>query len=346
MATSGGRRDRDALVDGLDRWLATDPLPDAGGTVADLVHPSAGLSNETVIVTLSSKARIVVRLPPAVASFPDHDFLLQARVMDLAGSAGIAVPAPVVAEVDESYVGSPFLVMPFVDGDIPGPASVFDRWLTRASLDDQRRAQTAMIDTLAAIGKVEWAGSPAASDLRGATDGATLADEVEWWRRFLDWASDGAPLPRFAAMLDWCATTCPTHTAPPSLTWGDPRLENLIFDQDREVVAVLDWELATVGPAEMDLGWYLGLERVLREMTGGSIVPGFRDDPDLVAEYATALGRPVEHVEWHLIFAVARSICINVRQAAISAAAGVDYLLPGDETNPLLAVVEGWIAAF
>ena len=45
------------------------------------------------------------------------------------------------------------------------------------------------------------------------------------------------------------------------------------------------------------------------------------------------------------IFAIARSICINVRQAAISAAAGVDYLLPGDETNPLLGVVEGWISA-
>ena len=80
-------------------------------------------------------------------------------------------------------------------------------------------------------------------------------------------------------------------------------------------------------------------------MTGGTTVPGFRDDDQLIADYATALGRPVEHVGWHTIFAVARSICINVRQAAISAAAGVDYLLPGDETNPLLGVVEGWIAS-
>ena len=80
----------------------------------------------------------MVRLPPAVASFPDHDFLLQARVAELAGSAGIAVPDPIVAEPDESFVGSPFLVMPFVEGDIPGPASVFDPWLTDAPLEDQR----------------------------------------------------------------------------------------------------------------------------------------------------------------------------------------------------------------
>jgi aminoglycoside phosphotransferase (APT) family kinase protein len=330
-------------VAGLDRWLSSDPLPFARGTVADLVHPTAGLSNETVIVTLSSRTRIVVRLPPAIASFPDHDFLLQARVTELAGSGGLPVPEPIVAEPDESYLGSPFLVMPFVEGDIPGPASVFDRWLTDAPLDDQRRAQTAMIDTLAAIHRVDWAASPLASDLRGSE--ATLPDEVAWWRSFLDWAADGAPHPRFVAMLDWCASTCPTPTAPPSLLWGDPRLENLIFDQDRDVLAVLDWELATIGPAEMDLGWYLGLERVLRQMTGGKTVPGFRDDDEVVADYSAALGRPAEDVEWHTIFAIARSICINVRQAAISAAAGVDYLLPGDETNPLLGVVEGWIAA-
>jgi aminoglycoside phosphotransferase (APT) family kinase protein len=221
---------------------------------------------------------------------------------------------------------------------------VYDRWLTDASLDDQRRAQTSMIETLAAIGRVDWAASPMAASLRGAAP-ASLADEVGWWQGFLDWASDGRPGPRFVAMLDWCAATCPSPTSPRSLLWGDARLENLIFDDRREVVAVLDWELATVGPSEMDLGWYLGLERVLRELTGGATVPGFRDDDRLVADYATALGRAVEDVEWHVIFAVARSICINVRQAAISAAAGERYLLPGDETNPLLRVVEGWIAA-
>src|SRR5215218_7244865 len=126
-----------------------------------------------------------------------------------------------------------------------------------------------MIDTLAAVARVDWSTSAVAADLRGG-DGSTLADEVAWWRRFLDWAADGSPHPRFVAMLDWCASTCPTPTAPPSLLWGDPRLENLIFDEDREVLAILDWELATIGPAEMDLGWYLGLERVLRQMTKGS----------------------------------------------------------------------------
>ena len=328
---------------GLDRWLADDPLPFARGTVADLVHPTAGLSNETVIVTLSSRTRVVVRLPPAVASFPDHDFLLQARVAELAGSAGLPVPGPIVTEPDESFVGSPFLVMPFVDGDIPGPASVFDRWLPEASPEDQRPAQTAMLDPLAGRAAGDWAGWAVGAELRGANSG--LADEVAWWRRFLDWAADGSPHPRFVAVLDWCASTCPTPSAPPSLVWGDPRLENLIFDEHRRVLAVLDWELATIGPAEMDLGWYLGLERILRQMTGGMTVPGFRDDEQVVTDWSAAVGRPAEDVEWHEIFAVARSICINVRQAAISAAAGVDYLLPGDETNPLLGVVEGWISA-
>jgi aminoglycoside phosphotransferase (APT) family kinase protein len=312
--------------------------------VADLRHPSEGLSNETLIVTSTTGRRRVVRLPPAVATFPDHDFLQQADVMELAGRSGVPVPHPVERVRDESFVGAPFLVMPFVVGVNPGPASVFDPWLTDASPEQQARTQDAMADVLATIHRIDGRESGASLGLRGA-GGATLRDEVAWWRGFLDWATDGSPHTRFAALLDWCDATCPEPTAPPSLLWGDPRLGNLVFGPGRRVVAVLDWEMATVGPAELDLGWYVGLERVLRELTGGLRVPGFVDDETFVDRYAAVLGRPVEHLDWHAAFAVVRSLCINVRQAAISAEAGVDYVLPGDETNPLLGVVERWIGA-
>ena len=70
-----------------------------------------------------------------------------------------------------------------------------------------------MIDTLAAIHRVDWTARPSGCrTLRGGA-GSTLADEVAWWRRFLEWAAGRrSPHPRFVAMLDWCASTCPTPT--------------------------------------------------------------------------------------------------------------------------------------
>ena len=65
---------------------------------------------------------------------------------------------------------------------------------------------------------------------------------------------------------------------------------------------------------------------------------------------ATICGSPhakgaLQDPAWHEIFAVVRSICINVRQAAISAEAGLPYLLAGGDENPMVPIVEGWVAA-
>ncbi len=347
MTTSGGRRDLDQVRDGLVAWLEA-TRPELGPiTLGELSHPSAGLSNETIIATVHAgddDQRLVVRLPPMMASFPDHELAPQVEVMHIVTDAGLAAPAPVTLETDTSWLGSPFVVMPFVTGTIPGPASVFDPWLTGLAEPEQRTVQDQMVSVLATLHRIEWRTTPAATVVRGG-DGA-LRDEIAWWRRYLEWAGDGAPLARFVELVEWCAEHCPTDEPPASLLWGDPRLENLILDDSLHTKVVLDWELATVGPAEMDLGWYLGLEQVLRELSGGMTVPGFRPDDDLVAAYEAALGRPVRDLDFHRIFAVVRSICINYRQARISKLAGVSYPLPADERNPLVGIVDSWMRKF
>jgi aminoglycoside phosphotransferase (APT) family kinase protein len=132
---------------------------------------------------------------------------------------------------------------------------------------------------------------------------------------------------------------------PDSLLWGDARLGNVLYDDEGHVVALLDWELATIGPAEMDLGWYL----VLDELTNGFVgrtVPGFADRAGVIEHYERALGRDVVDVEWHEIFALARSIAINDCQARLAAAAGTPYPgVPGD-ANPVLAHLDARISAF
>ncbi len=346
MTTSGGRRDLDQIRDGLVAWC-NEHRPDLVVTgIAELSHPASGMSNETIVVRCgpnpdgSPGERFVLRLPPVMASFPDLDFGLPVRVQEAAGAAGIPVAGPTSFEGDHRWLGAPFVVMPFVDGVIPGPGSLFDPWLTEATEAQRRNAQQEMVRVLAAIAQVDWH-VPALAGLAGNGTGS-LASQLDHWEHYLGWAAGGRSFPRIEALLTWCREHLPAEEPAPSLVWGDPRLENLVFDGDRRVCAVLDWELATIGPAEMDLGWYLGLERILHELTGMQPLAGFASADDVVGDMAVALGRPIQDPEWHQIFAVVRSVCINVRQADISARAGVEYLLPAGEKNPLVAIAERW----
>ena len=173
----------------------------------------------------------------------------------------------------------------------------------------------------------------------------SLAREVAWWVDYVDWASDGEPAARLAEAAAWCAATMPTSEPPASLAWGDARIGNVLFDDDRSVASVLDWEQASIGPAEMDLAWYLVLDELTTHFVKRT-VPGFMTRAEIVERYEAALGRPVRDLEWHEIFALVRSTAINDRQARLAAQSGVDYPGVAGDDNPVLGFIAERIRAF
>jgi aminoglycoside phosphotransferase (APT) family kinase protein len=347
--TTGGRRALEDTRSGLLAWCAIHRPDVVGQGIEQLSHPSLGMSNETVIVQCHPGAdeepgqKFVVRLPPLYATFPDHDFAAQAEVQRAVAHLGVPTAEPTV-EHDPSFLGTPFIVMPFVDGDIPGPQSLFDPWLTDATDVQRRDAQREMVRILANIGRVDWK-SVGLDAILGNVDG-TLETQLDRWCGYLGWAKGELVLPRVEAIAKWCRDNRPPDDPAPSLVWGDPRLGNLVMDENRCVRTVLDWELATIGPAEMDLGWYLGLERVLLEVTRMAPLSGMADLDAVARDYETALGRPLHDPAWHEIFAVFRALAINLRQSAIAQEAGEKYMLAAGEKNPLVKILERWIAAY
>jgi aminoglycoside phosphotransferase (APT) family kinase protein len=343
---SGHLRDLEQLREGLARWWS-ERDPSVDHRTISITRPTAGLSNETLVVTLGTAGgigpgrRVVVRLPPVEPSFPDYDLAMQAAVQRAVAAAGVAAPVPVTLEDDARWLGAPFLVMPFVEGHVPGQAPVLDRWVTGSAPGLQRRLHDRFVDTLAAIHRVDWCRSGLGEVLRGG-DG-TLADEVRWWTGYLGWSGADAALPRLATALEWCSAHLPGPTSAPSLLWGDPRLGNLVMTDARQVAAVLDWELATLGAPEMDLGWYLALDAVMSELLGRR-VPGFPDRAGTVARYEARSGRAVAHLEWHEIFALTRALAISTCQARIARGAGVAYPEAGDGGSPMMAIIERRIA--
>ena len=337
----GAQRDDQELKKGVTHWIrdrgdlvpgagagagATDRASGAALEVTRVTHAAAGLANETVMVELApAHPGLVLRLPPLVPTFPAYDLSHQALVQNALAAAGVPAPAPAVFVADPRWLGSPFLAMPTVSGFIPGPAPVFDAVIAAAAPERQRKYQNGLIDTLADLHAVDWT----AAGLGAVLPGPTAAAALDHWTNYVAWAGEGAPLPILTEALEWCRGTGPPgppgapepagplDRAQASLLSGDARLGNLVFDDDGDVHAVLDWDLAAIGPPEMDLGWYFGLDFMMEQLFGRR-VPGFPPRAEAVARYEERSGRVVTGLDWYEVFALVRALAINDRQQRIA----------------------------
>jgi aminoglycoside phosphotransferase (APT) family kinase protein len=321
---TGGRRDDAALHEGLGRFVEAHPelVPGwAGGpvpAVRSLRHADGGMANETLLVDLGpDHPGLAVRLTPLAPTFPSYDLAPQAAVQNAVAAAGVPAPSPAVVVDDPEWIGCPFLLMPRVLGDIAGPAPLFDPYVTGATPAQQRGLHEALVDTMAAVHAVPWN----EHGLAGLLGGPSLQASFERWSSYVVWASEGDPLPALAEALEWCGHTLPAEHAADAgaavLLWGDVRLGNLVFDRARRVTAVLDWDLAALGPRELDLGWHFGLEFMMERLFGDR-VPGFPEKAEALARYEERSGHTVSDLDWHEVFALVRALAINDRHQRIT----------------------------
>ena len=229
--------------------------------------------------------------------------------------------------VDElSWLGEPFLVMPLVAGHVPGEMAAFDPWVRALPATTQRALYEGLADALVRL----HTASPPEDLPRRSVD-----DELAAWTRYLAWYADGAdPAPVLNEVLAWCADHRPADAPPPAFLWGDVRLGNVVFAGDGTVTAVLDWEMATVGAPEHDLGWWWGLEAMQDQLVGGR-ADGFPSIPELRARYEAGLGRPLQDLPWFETFALFRSAAILTRIGILQQRAGLTPRMPLHD-NPVL----------
>ena len=319
---TGGRRDAAALAEGLARWVAACPELVPGFAahergrsprIESVAHAEGGMANETLLVDLGpGSSGMVVRLPPVEPTFPGYELAPQAAVQNAAAAHGVPAPSPAVVVDDVRWIGCPFLVMPRVRGDVPGAAPLYDPYVRALGLAARGRLHAALLDTVAAVHAVPWQ----EHGLGGVLPGPRLGDALDRWDAYVAWAGEGDPLPALTQALEWCRRTCPSD-GDAVLLWGDVRLGNLVLDAEQLVVAVLDWDLAAIGPPEMDLGWLFGLEFMMDALFGES-VPGFSTRAQAIRRYEGATGRSIRHLDWHEVFALVRALAINDRHQRIS----------------------------
>src|SRR5262249_42909356 len=136
--------------------------------------------------------------------------------------------------------------------------------------------------------------------------GATpFAQQLGYYTMMLRWAAAGRAMPIAEAALAWLERHRPLVEPPATLTWGDARIGNMIF-RDFAPVAVLDWEMATLGPGEVDLAWWLVLERYHTEGVGAAPLPGFPARDEIVALYQDMVGRRVHDLFYYEVWGAFR----------------------------------------
>jgi aminoglycoside phosphotransferase (APT) family kinase protein len=280
--------------------------PGLAGPIAVLQFPS-GHSNLTYLLRVGER-EIVLRRPPFGAAIKTaHDMGREHRILSALVGVYPRVPRPRLLCEDASVLGAPFYLMERVRGVIlrgPRPQAAL-----ALSEDGMRRVSTALVDVLAGLHAVDVEAA-GLSDL-GHPEGYVRRQVEGWTRRYL--AAQTDDLPAIEAVAAWLAGHMPPPAGGAALVHNDFKYDNVVLDPDdlARVVAVLDWEMATIGDPLMDLGTALGywLDPDDPEPTkalpfGPTLLPGNLDRAGVVARYAEASGRDVGDVLFHYVFAL------------------------------------------
>lgn len=314
------RTDRDLgdLQRKLTEWLRPQAIVVTGARHAS----GAGTANETVLIdcdTPTGPQGMVVRLTvPGAEAYLDPDVERQASALRWVG-ANTDVPVPAVHGVDASgeVLGAPFLLVERVDGRVPPDYPNYNVAGQLADLDeaDRRTLWHNALDTVAALHRADT------SSVDFLEPG--LAPLVEYWHRMSDWVGERTPLGRLVEVRDWLEGSVPTGV-PAGLSWGDARLGNMMFAGTR-CVAVLDWEMVSLGGPTVDLAWWLMFDRNHSTDAGVDRLAGLGSRDETIEHWRGRTGLPVVDLRWHEVLALFQLAVLRANAFAGRARAGLPF---------------------
>jgi aminoglycoside phosphotransferase (APT) family kinase protein len=319
------QRDPKVVASILSRWLKTKLGDQAEVEVSDVEAPASnGFSNETILCRThittggtTEDKRLVVRVAPTKhLLFLNANFSTQYRVMRTLADGGTGIPLPRLGwyEEDTSYLGVPFFTMDHVEGQIPADNLPYtmEGWVIEATPEQQAKMWWSGIDALAAVHKADWRSLQLDWLDDPARGKSGIVQQMSYYRSFLDWAAKGAKVPILESTWDWLTAHQPEETGEVVLSWGDSRIGNVIWD-DFSCAAVLDWEMASLGQPEMDLGWWLYFDRQFSDGLGVPRPAGFGSHDETIGRYADLLGRPMQDIFYYEVFSGFRFAVVMLR---------------------------------
>src|SRR5688572_25315027 len=268
-----------------------------GSLSAQLV--AGGRSNLTYLLT-DGRDRWVLRRPPLGHVLETaHDMGREHRLLAALAPTDVPVPRPLLLAGPE-VIGAPFYVMDFADGEVLRERAQLDRLDAAAA----NALATELVDVLARLHRLDPE-QVGLGDL-GRPEGY-LERQVRRWGRQLE-SSHSRDLPELTRLAERLAARIPDSRSA-GIVHGDYRLDNVVVDPVRgHIVAVLDWEMATLGDPLTDLAstlvWWDGMRGLDSPVAAvPADVPGYPGGDHLLAAYARQSDLDLEPLPWYLGFA-------------------------------------------
>lgn len=311
-------------------WLH-EKMPQAQNlSISGMKAPESGFSTDTFLFDVSWQEAgqqrsegMVFRRPPRLPIWPDYDLEIQVLVMQHLEGTSVPVPRVYWLEKDESIFGTPFFIMNRIEGVILPSYPVYHTFGVYHDATPEQRAKIwwGCVEALAKIHLLDWKGL--GFSFLGVPEGGTgpLDQLLDYNEGYLNWVKE-EPQPILEAALDWLRMNryAPEHV---TLCWGDSRLSNLIYGTDFEVLAVLDWEMASLGDPESDVAWLLFLDWANSEATGVPPLEGTPGSEETVQRYQELTGRKVRNLFYNEVLAPfrlamsTRKLWSNLKEAGI-----------------------------
>ncbi|HEX4110257.1 MAG TPA: phosphotransferase family protein [Solirubrobacteraceae bacterium] len=307
-----------------------------GGPI-ELRRIGEGHSNLTYILS-DGERDLVLRRPPAPPIPPGgHDVLREVRVQGALHGSGVPVAEILAVEDSGEVMGVPFYVMEH----IPGTVATVRLPDALESPAERRRLGELLIDTLAALHHVD--------PLRaGLGDLVRPVGDVERHLRRFAAIVPGELTGDLAGLLESLVAQAPPPAPRPTIVHGDFRLGNVMLapTAPAQILAVLDWELWTIGDPLRDVGYFLATYAIaeepahaLTELSAATLAEGWPSRGELAARYAGHTGADLQDLSWYMAMALWK-LAILFRYHVVRLKDGI-----GDPYYATPGLVDGFVRA-
>ncbi|MGE5047069.1 MAG: phosphotransferase family protein [Deltaproteobacteria bacterium] len=311
-------------------------LPEFTGPISVLQFPK-GHSNLTYLVKAAGREAVLRRPPFGVKVKSAHDMKREFDILSaLQGVYGRA-PRPIAFCDDESLIGAKFYLMErvtgiVVRGDRPPQGMAFTPGLLH-------KTSTALVDNLVDLHAVDVTRPPLSGI--GKPQGYVARQVTGWTERYFKAKTD--EIPAVEAAASWLSRNMPRESGA-SVVHNDYKYDNVMFDPNdlTRIVAVLDWEMATVGDPLMDLGTFVGYwanpddpDELRARAYGPTYLPGSLSRMQVVERYAEKSGREVSSILFYYVFALFK-IAVIVQQI-------YKRYVEGATRDPRFATMINWV---
>lgn len=291
---------------------------------------AGGQSNPTYFLTWGGRRLVLRKQPRGPILQGAHAIDREFRVQAALHPAGVPVARPVLFCADPTVLGTPFYLMERVEGRV-----FADCALPGIAPSDRHALWMGLADALAALHAVR----PEAVGLAdyGRPGNYFERQIARWSRQWQDSSSD--PIPDLDRLSDWLRANLPPDDGAVSLAHGDFRMGNVIFHPvEPRVVAILDWELSTLGHPMADLGfcampWHTAPDEYGGILRLDNLALGLPTQAEFVARYRAGSAYGGDLLPFHVAFALFRFAVIWVGIAdrvRLGTAASADAAARGD----------------